>query len=199
MQLMFSTYTHIQINQDAIVKSQSSQYSIRSDGKLIGRIEESIDTSRDWKNQLLNLINLHPVSSKKLIITNSKGKVVAHTIKNRGFSKDIQIYDEFGSNFATLQQELKMRSQTLLAMYPDESRFLKATGGNGSLDFTVIDEESETEISRIKKRSISNPNFKESLFSGDLYHVNNHKQITERQQLVVVMMTIVISEQLHNA
>ncbi|ASF38960.1 hypothetical protein CEH05_07485 [Halobacillus halophilus] len=197
---LFSTYSNLQIKQESIIKSQSHQYSVRTDGKLIGMIEETVDTSRDWKNQLLNLINLHSVGSKLLCITNPKAKVVAYINKKRGFNKNIDVLDAEGNKVSTLQQELKFKSQRLLAVSPDGDDFLIAKGKNGSLDFLVKEnEESELVVSRIKKRSIPNPTLKESLLLGEQYSINSNKQITEMQQLIIIVMTIVISEQLHNA
>ncbi|KGP91329.1 hypothetical protein N780_08725 [Pontibacillus chungwhensis BH030062] len=182
------------------MKSQSHQYSIRSDGKLIGMIEETIDTSGDWKNQLLNLIHLHSVGSKLLCITNPKAKVMAYISKKRGFNKKIDIFDAEWNKLSILQQELKMTSQKILAVSPDGDDFLIARGRNGSLDFFVKEKEaSELVLSSIKKRSVPNPTLKESLVLGDQYSITSNKQITEMQQLIIIVMTIVISEQLHNA
>ncbi|WP_183041184.1 hypothetical protein [Salipaludibacillus neizhouensis] len=63
----------------------------------------------------------------------------------------------------------------------------------------TMKEESELLVSRIKKRSIPIPTLKESLVSGEQYSINSNKQITVIQQLIIIVMTIVISEQLHNA
>ncbi|MBA2176161.1 hypothetical protein H0266_14790 [Halobacillus locisalis] len=197
---LFSTYSNLQIKQETIFKSQSRQYSVRTEGKLIGMIEETIDTSKDWKNQLLNFINLHSVGSKLLCITNPKAKVIAYINKKRGFNKNIDVFDAEGNKISTLQQEFKIRSQKILAMSPDGNDSLIAKGKNGSLDFLVKDnEESELVVSSIKKRSIATPTLKESLVLGEQYSIKSHKQITEMQQLIIIVMTIIISEQLHNA
>lgn len=197
---MFSTYSNLEIKQESILKSQSRQYSIRSSGKLIGMIEETIDTSRDWKNQLLNLIGLHSVGSKLLCITNKKAKVMAYISKKRGFNQNIEVFDSEWNQVSILQQELKMRSQKILAVSPDGDECLIARGRNGSLDFFVKEKEaSELVLSSIKKRSVPTPTLKESLVSGEQYSINSTKQITEMQQFIIIVMTIVISEQLHNA
>ncbi|TGB02347.1 hypothetical protein [Halobacillus salinus] len=195
---MLNVQPNLEVKLDTILKSQSPRYSVRAEGKLVAMVEEVADTAtNDWKNQLLNTVRLHTVSSKKFQVTTPKSKVIATIEKARGFSENFDVFIA-GNQVATLEQVFHVRSQTVTALSPEGEILLTAEGRNGASDFKIQQEDDRT-ISSISKRSIPNPSVKEALVAGEIYHVRHHEEVTELEQLIILAMTVMTVEQLHNA
>ncbi|MCA0970525.1 hypothetical protein LCM20_08005 [Halobacillus litoralis] len=196
---MFTPKTHLEIKPEAILKSQSGQYSVRSNKNLLAMIEEESSESNSWKDHALRFSRLHLAARKVFVITTPKAEIIASFTKERGFNKDHHVHDAEGNLLVVIKQDLKMRRQTLNAFDPEGHLVLQARGQNESLTFNVTTEESEDVLSTIKKRSLPAPSLKEVMVSGDYYKVENHPDVTSLQQLLIMVMTVVIYDQLHHA
>ncbi|MCA0173857.1 hypothetical protein [Bacillus sp. RAR_GA_16] len=193
---MLSNYMNLRMKEDSFLKSQRREYSLYQDKRIIGRIEE-MKTSLELKNQLLNVINLHAVSSKHFVVRDVDGEVMAQLKKARGFNKDVEVFGADGSLLAVLKQKLGLKSQTILAQSPNGKTCAKAIGENDSLHLTVKDETNEV-IATIHKKSTQGT-LKDSLFSSGEYQLQHIKSPNSFDQITLIGMAVVLNDQLHNA
>ncbi|WP_027953915.1 hypothetical protein [Halobacillus kuroshimensis] len=197
---MYTVHSKLEVKPQSLYKSQKQQFSIRAGGALIGMIEETAESASSWKDQLLQWVSLHFLSSKHFSMTNPKAEPVAAFRKKRGLNQQVDIFGQDGKRVAVLEQKLKFSSQRLSIRDTAGRLLLSAEGKNGSLDFVVYEEDDpSSKLSTIKKRSIPYPTTKEALASMDHYEVVNRSDLSEFQQLLILMIPVIVFDQLHNA
>ncbi|QHA90915.1 hypothetical protein [Bacillus sp. N1-1] len=193
---MLSNYTDLRMKEDSLLKSQSREYSLYAGERFIGRIEE-MKTSIELKNQLLKLINLHAVSSKHFYVSDGNREVVAQLKKARGFDREIEVFGADGRLLSVLKQKLGIKNQTISAQLPGGKPFLKAVGENDS--FHLIDKGTKEILASIHKKSARSPTLKEYMVSGGDYHLHHRKPPNSLEQIILIGMAVVVSDQLHHA
>ncbi|MCA1023582.1 hypothetical protein [Halobacillus litoralis] len=197
---MFTVHSRLEVQPESIYKSQRQQFTIRSAGTLIGMVEETVESASSWKDQLLQLVSLHFLSSKNFCVTKAKAEPLAAFRKKRGLNQKVDLFDQHGNWMAVVEQKLKFSSQRLSVRDTAGRLLLTAEGRNGSLVFVVYAEgDPALKLSTIKKRSIPYPTTKEALTSMDHYEIANDSALSEFQQLLILMIPVIVFDQLHNA
>ncbi|TXC92889.1 hypothetical protein FS935_01470 [Metabacillus litoralis] len=108
---MFEQYNEIFLKKETLFKSQGRMYSLTFNNKIIGTIEESIESTKDMGNQLLKLITLYNVAGIKLNILDQKGNLIGTIIKEKGFYKDVKLLSKEEKHVATIKPTVKVKHQ----------------------------------------------------------------------------------------
>ncbi|QAS52100.1 hypothetical protein [Halobacillus litoralis] len=187
---MLADYQTLQIQQQSIMKSQSKQYTIKADDKIVAAFEESTRSYNDWINRIMKFTTLYTFASLDMELLSADQGVLVRLVKPKGAYKDVQLLRPDGTLSSNLQFTLKMTSQLITATKSNGEILLKATGKNMASDFIVEDKNNRQ--ATIKKRSIAKPTTKEAFLSDDLYHLRGSKW--EEDQLYAILGMIVMMD-----
>jgi hypothetical protein len=93
---MFEQNNQIFLQKETV--SIRKKYTISSDKKIIGTVEETMESSKNIGRQLLNLIGLNSAASIELKLMDEKENTIGIIKKKSGFYKDFLFSnDYFGS------------------------------------------------------------------------------------------------------
>ncbi|QDP41507.1 hypothetical protein [Radiobacillus deserti] len=176
---MFKEYAEMYMQKDESFKKQGLAYSIYSNGKRVGVIQEIKHSS--WRNIFIKLLSLLFLTAPKRMIVeelelevlDEEEKVLGTIEKNVGFFKDLTLFIHDGELIATVQSTVKTQTPSLTVLHPNGESWIQATGGYGAIDFSVNDSNTTGEISTIRKRSIPYSTMKENLLNNDAYYFQN--------------------------
>ncbi|UOR12842.1 hypothetical protein [Halobacillus amylolyticus] len=188
---MFEKYNEIYLKKDTYLKSQGRIYSLTSTNKMIGTIEETLESTKNIVNQLLNLITLFSVTSLELNVMDNKAKVLGTIKKEKGFYKDFLLFSSNGEHMATIKPTIKIKSPLMNVIDVNENNLIKAVGVYGATDFSVIDCRTNKQISTIKRRSLVSTTIKENLLNDDGYYIDNTNQDSLTSFALIAMSLIV--------
>jgi hypothetical protein len=188
---LLSNYYKLQ--RASILKHQSRQFSITDgEGKRIASFEEEPSTSSDLGNQLLNLVNLHPICSFEMKLLTPNQEVLARLIKKKGWYNSILIQTK--DENITLHFKGSI-SQNIFATDENGTTLFHCTGKNMASDFSIESEQGE--FATIHKRSIAAPTTKEAWLSENLYHVRA-REWNASEVLAILSMTVMIDLYYHH-
>lgn len=188
---MFDQYNEIFVQNDTRLKSLGRIYSITSDKKFIGTIEESPESTKNLANQLLKLISFYSAVSIELTILDKDANVLGIIKKEKGFYKDFSLFNQNGQQLATIKSSVKVKSPSLTVVDKNENPIIHAVGGYGATDFKITEEKSNQQISSIKRRSVVYQTIKENLLNDDGYYIDNTNP-NKLTTLALIAMAIVI-------
>ncbi|OIU68569.1 hypothetical protein [Rossellomorea aquimaris] len=167
---MFEQNNQIFLQKDTV--SIRKKYTISSDKKIIGTVEETMESSKNIGRQLLNLIGLNSAASIEMKLMDEKENTIGIIKKKPGFYKDFLLYSEHGDHLATITSEVKVNSPRLTVYDVNGMKIIEATGGYGATDFQVIDQQEGRLVSTIKRRSMVYSTVKENLINDDGYYID---------------------------
>ena len=183
---MIKGYSNVYLQKIEGVNKQGLIYSINSDSKTIGKLQESKNSSKKAGNQMIKLASLIFLAIPERIILESlefdlldaEEKIVGSIKKEIGFYKDIMIYAKNGEHIASVKSISKAKSPSIKVIDANGNELLTAIGSYDALDFTVNDSKTNELITSIKKRSIMYETMKENFLNNDVYHIenSNHKE-----------------------
>lgn len=168
---MFDEYNTIYIKQD--MRLQGRKFSLLSDKKVIGTMEESLESTKDVGNQLLKLITLYHFTSLQLHVLDQEENVLGIIKKDKGYYKDFMLYSKEEEYLATIKPIVKVKSPMMTVIDANNEEIIKAIGGFGATDFSVIDCKTENQISTIKRRSLIYETVKDNFLNDDGYYIEN--------------------------
>lgn len=171
---MFDEYNTIYIKQD--MRLQGRKFSLLSDKKVIGTMEESLESTKDVGNQLLKLITLYHFTSLQLHVLDQEENVLGIIKKDKGYYKDFMLYSKEEEYLATIKPIVKVKSPMMTVIDANNEEIIKAIGGFGATDFSVIDCKTEKQISTIKRRSLIYETVKDNFLNDDGYYIENVEQ-----------------------
>jgi hypothetical protein len=173
---MFDQYNEIFLKKDTFFKSQGRMYTLTSNNKIIGTLEETIESTKDMGNQLLKLITLYNVAGITLRVLDNKENLIGVIKKEKGFYKEFKLFSKDNKHLATIEPIVKIKSPMMTVVSPNGDELIKAKGGYGSTDFLVIDRKTNKKFSAIKKRSLVYNGIKKSMVNHDGYYIDNTYQ-----------------------
>jgi len=186
---MFNEFSQIYLKKDVLLKSKGRMYSIHSSNKLIGTIEETLESTKNLRNQILKLFTLYSAASLELKILNKKANLIGTIKKERGFYKDFKLFSPSGNQIATIQPTVKMKSSTFAVKDVNGIIIYKAVGNYGTTDFSIIDCKTNKQISTIKRSSFDYSKIIENLQNNDGYLIDN---INKEESLTLSLLAMCI-------
>ena len=174
---MFKEYTQFYIQNIQSFKNRGLAYSINSNRKRIGTVQETEESFNNTGNQLIRLTTSF-ISARinaerlHLEVADEEGTRMGSIRKEFGLEKDLILFDQDGSQLATVISTVKMKSPALTVLDSQGNEYLNAAGTYGATDFTVADNNGKL-VSSIKKRSLVYETIKDNLLNNDVYHIDN--------------------------
>lgn len=175
---MFDEHDTIFLQKDTHL-SMRKIYNIISNQQIIGTVEETKASANHVGNQLLGLVGLTSVVSYEFHMLDRGENLLGTLKKKKGFYNDFQLFSNKGKHVATIKSNVKVKNPSLTVVDQDGNSFMKALGGYGATDFTIINSNKEP-ISTIKRRSLVYETTRESIVHDDGYYID----ITEQDSLV---------------
>lgn len=188
---MFKQYNRLFLQKNPSFKNRGKMYTLSSNKKIIGTIEEQSDTIRNVWNQLLKFTPFSNTVSLHLNVLNEQGDIVGTIRKAKGYYNDFHLYSLDGEPIATIKPTIKIKSSTIFVTDMNDKYRVKAVSGYGATDFSVIDCQSQTQISSIKRRSRVYETVKDNLLNDDGYYIENNK-LEDLTILSLITMGIII-------
>ena len=169
---MFDNYSAIEIRRETFSTGTGMVYTILSNKRGIGTIEEKASSNKDIWNRLLKLLTLKSAVSLNLKLdAEATGDEEIELRKVRGFYKDIYLHSA-SKHIATIKPTVKVNSPVITVEDPDGSIMFKASGQYGATDFSVADGKTNQKVTSIRKRSSVYNSMKENLLNEDRYYVD---------------------------
>lgn len=195
---MFKEFSKFYLQKVESLKKQGLVYSINSNGKIIGTLQETNNSSKQIRNQLIKLISLFLLTIPKRIILENldlelldeEGIMLGTIKKEVGFYKDLILYSKNGEHIATVKSTVKVKSLSITVIDANGNNFIKAMGRYGATDFTVSDSSTSKQVSSIRKRSLVYETIKENLINNDVYHIENSYH---KEELTLALIGIVVA------
>jgi hypothetical protein len=162
------------------------RYSITSDKKVVGTVEETTESAGNLGNQLLKLISLYSAASLELTLLDEKENKLGVLRKGKGFYKDFLLYSEKDDYVATITAEVKVKAPKLTVYDVNGKKIIEAIGGYGATDFRIMDLTKDRQLSSIKRRSMVYSTVKENLLNDDGYFID----ITTKESLLTFFFIV---------
>lgn len=200
--ILIKGYSRFYLQKVESLNKQGLVYSINSDGKTIGELQESQNSSKKAGNRMIKLASLILLAIPERIIVESleidlldeEGKIVGSIKKEIGFYKDFILYTKNGEHIATVKSISKAKSPSIKVIDANGDELLTAIGSYDALDFTVRDSSTNELVTSIKKRSLFYETIKENLFNNDVYHIENSKH---KDNIIFALIGIVVAIDIH--
>ena len=200
--ILIKGYSKFYLQKVESLNKQGLVYSINSDGKTIGELQESQNSSKKAGNRMIKLASLILLAIPDRIIVESleidlldeEGKIVGSIKKEIGFYKDFILYTKNGEHIATVKSISKAKSPSIKVIDANGNELLTAIGSYDALDFTVRDSSTNELVTSIKKRSLFYETIKENLFNNDVYHIENSKH---KDNIIFALIGIVVAIDIH--
>ncbi|QFK72393.1 hypothetical protein F7984_14655 [Pradoshia sp. D12] len=199
---MIKGYSKIYLQKVESLNKQGLVYSINTDGKTIGKLQESKKSSKKAGNQMIKLASLLLLAIPQRIIVENleidlldeEGKIVGYIKKEIGFYKDLTLYTKNGEHIATVKSISKGKSPSIKVIDANGNELLTAIGSYDAIDFTVRDSSTNKLVTSIKKRSLFYETIKENLFNNDVYHIGDSDH---KEDIVFELIGIVVAIDIH--
>ncbi|WP_148629678.1 hypothetical protein [Bacillus sp. E214] len=199
---MIKGYSKIYLQKVEGLNKQGLVYSINTDGKTIGKLQESKKSSKKAGNQMIKLASLLLLAIPQRIIVENleidlldeEGKIVGYIKKEIGFYKDLTLYTKNGEHIATVKSISKGKSPSIKVIDANGNELLTAIGSYDAIDFTVRDSSTNKLVTSIKKRSLFYETIKENLFNNDVYHIGDSDH---KEDIVFELIGIVVAIDIH--
>ena len=180
------------------LKKTGLVYSINANGKIIGTLQETKNSSKKTGNQLIKLFSLFFLTvPKRIIIENlelelldEEGELLGTLKKEIGFHKDLILYSKNREHIATVKSTVKIKSPSITVINANGNELLKAIGSYGATDFSVSDSITSKQVSSISKRSLVYQTIKENLFNNDVYHIEDRDL---KEDITFALIAIVVA------
>jgi hypothetical protein len=182
---MFEQHNQLFLQRETV--SIKQKYIISTNKKIIGTVEETMESSKNIGRQLLKLVSLNSVASIELKLMNGKENTLGIIKKKHGFYKDFLLYSDHGGHVATITSEVKVNSPRLTVYDINGVKIIEAKGGYGAIDFKVMDHTKGRTISTIKRRSMIYTSVKENLLNDDGYFID----ITAKEDFIIFSLIAV--------
>ena len=200
--ILIKGYSKFYLQKVESLNKQGLVYSINSDGKTIGELQESQNSSKKAGNRMIKLASLILLAIPDRIIVESleidlldeEGKIVGSIKKEIGFYKDFILYTKNGEHIATVKSISKAKSPSIKVIDANGNELLTGIGSYDALDFTVRDSSTNELVTSIKKRSLFYETIKENLFNNDVYHIENSKH---KDNIIFALIGIVVAIDIH--
>jgi len=119
--ILIKGYSKFYLQKVESLNKQGLVYSINSDGKTIGELQESQNSSKKAGNRMIKLASLILLAIPDRIIVESleidlldeEGKIVGSIKKEIGFYKDFILYTKNGEHIATVKSISKAKSPSI--------------------------------------------------------------------------------------
>ena len=201
---MFSEYTKIYIQKDESIKKTGLVYTIHSNGKVIGTLQETEKYSKRVGNRFVKLFSLFfffntkrmMIEKLELQLVDEDGKLLGTIEKEIGFDKDLILYSKSEHLIATVKSNVKMKSPTITVMDESGNELLQAKSSYGATDFLVSEISTNKYVSTISKRSLVYETIKENLLNNDVYHIEN-RDLDERITFSLIAMGVAVDIYFH--
>jgi len=201
---MFSEYTKIYIQKDESIKKTGLVYTIHSNGKVIGTLQETEKYSKRVGDRFLKLFSLFFLATPKRMIieklelqlVDEEGKLFGSIEKEIGFDKDLILYSKSGEQIATVKSNVKMKSPSITVVDETGNELLQAKSSYGATDFLVRQSLTNKHVSSIRKRSLVYETIKENLLNNDVYHIEN-RDLDERITFSLIAMGVAMDIYFH--
>lgn len=188
---MFKQYDRLFLQKDPSFKNRGKMYNIISNEKVIGKIEEQPDTINHFWNQLLKFTHFSNTVSLHLNVLDEQATIQGIMKKKKGYYNDFHLYSKDGEPLATIKPTIKVKSSTLSVIDMNGKVLIEAVSGYGATDFSVIDCESQKQISSIKRRSLVYETVKDNFLNDDGYYID-HNDLDDLTTLSLMTMGIII-------
>ncbi len=186
---MFDNYSAIEIRRETFPTGTGMVYTVLSNRRGIGTIEETASSHKDIWNRLIKLLTLKSAVSLNLKLdAEATGDEEIELRKVRGFYKDIYLHSA-SKHIATIKPTVKVNSPVITVEDPDGITIFKATGQYGATDFSVADEKTNQKVTSIRKRSSVYDSMKENLLNEDGYFVD--VRALSNESILIMIGTIV--------
>src|SRR5690625_4538999 len=110
---MFKPYNRLFLQKNPSFKNRGKMYTLTSNKKIIGRIEEQADTVNNLWNQLLKFTHFSNTVSLHLNILDEQANLRGIIKKKKGYYNDFQLYSRDHTPLATIKPNLKVKSSTI--------------------------------------------------------------------------------------
>ena len=201
---MFKEHTKIYIQKEESIKKMGLVYSIHSNGKVIGTLQETKKYSKKVGNQFVKLFSLFFLAAPKRMIVekvelqlvDEEGNVLGTIEKGIGFNNDLILYSSSGEQMAIVKSNVKMKSPSITVTDIKSNELLLAKSSYGATDFLVRESVTSKQVSLINKRSLVYETIKENFFSNDVYHIEI-SDLEERITFALIAMAVAIDIYFH--
>ena len=200
---MFKEHKKIYIQQEESYKKSGLVYSIHSNGKVIGTLQETEKYSKKVWNQFIKLFNLFFLAPNLMVIekvelqlVDEEGKVLGTIEKGVGFNNDLILYTSSGEQLAVVKSNVKMKSPSMTVTDAKGNELLQAKSSYGAIDFLVCESVTSKHISSISKRSLVYETIKENFLNNDVYHIEN-SDLDEHITFSLIAMGVAIDIYFH--
>ena len=201
---MFKEHTKLYIQKNERINKARLNYSIHSNEKVIGILQETEKYSKRVGNRLLKLVSLLFLATPKRMIVeklelqlvDEDGKLLGTIEKEVGFDKDLILYSKNGNLIATVKSNVKMKSPTITVMDETGNKLLQAKSSYGATDFLISERLTNKHVSTISKRSLVYETIKENLLNNDVYHIEN-RDLDERITFSLIAMGVAVDIYFH--
>ena len=201
---MFKEHTKLYIQKNERINKARLNYSIHSNEKVIGILQETEKYSKRVGNRLLKLLSLLFLATPKRMIieklelqlVDEDGKLLGTIEKEVGFDKDLILYSKNGNLIATVKSNVKLKSPTITVMDESGNELLQAKSSYGATDFLVSEISTNKYVSTISKRSLVYETIKENLLNNDVYHIEN-RDLDERITFSLIAMGVAVDIYFH--
>ncbi len=195
---MFKEHTKIYIQKEESFKKTGLVYTIHSNGKVIGTLQETKKYQKKVGNLFIKLFSLFFLAGPKRMIiekvelqlVDEEGKVFGTIEKGIGFNNDLFLYSSSGEQMATVKSNVKIKTPSITMIDEKGNELLQAKGSYGAIDFLVSDVTNK-HVSSISKRSLVYETIKENLLNNDVYHIEN-RDLDERHTFALIAMGVAI-------
>ena len=201
---MFKEHSKIYIQKNERIKKAGLNYTIHSNGKVIGTLQETEKYSKRVGSRLLKLFSLLFLATPKRMIVeklelqliDEEGKLLGTIEKEIGFDKDLILFSKSGKQIATIKSNVKMKSPSIIVMDETGNELLQAKSSYGATDFLVRESLTNKHVSSISKRSLVYETIKENLLNNDVYHIEN-RDLNERITFSLIAMGVAMDIYFH--
>lgn len=188
---MFHTYTSLYLQKSPSLKNRGKTYNLISNKRVIGSIVETDETSNNIWNQLLTFTRFSNVRSLHLNVVDHESNLLGIIKKQKGYYNDFHVYSKEGLLLAIIKPSLKIKSSKMVVNDINGNKLIEAVSGYGATNFSVVDGQSNEQISTIKRRSLVFETVKENFLNDDGYYIENNN-LDDLITLSLIAMGIIL-------
>ncbi|MGD6967537.1 hypothetical protein ACQCVP_13990 [Rossellomorea vietnamensis] len=181
----------IYLQKESMLKSQGRKYSLTTNDKVIGRIEETLESRKNLGNQAFKFLGLYNAAGIDLSIVDNNENIIGMIKKEKGFYKNFKIFSRDKVFLAEINSLVKIKSPQMTVISRDGEELVRASGGFGATDFSIIDLKTNEAFSSIKRRSLVYSSIKDNLVKHDGFYIDTSNADSFRS-LALLAMSIMV-------
>ncbi|MCA1011790.1 hypothetical protein [Halobacillus halophilus] len=182
-------YSVLYLKQENRFRSQSKNYRLASNEKVVGIIEEDTSSSRDTINRLLKSISLFAFTSVDLNIMTKKNELIGELKKQKGFS-NTYTYRSFDEEIYSIEAKAGLSDpKTSLTIYSGDEEIIKGKGDFSAYRFEFFDNNNSLLMS-VKKTTLPS-SLKNFFDSFDVYKIDIKDPLSPYYNLFIALGLII--------